>query len=354
MQSYNSPSADNGLDTPVLFLVFNRPEPTRLVFEAIREARPPRLYVACDGPRASRFSDIELCAQVRSLITEGIDWPCELHTFFREQNLGCGLNVSAAITWFFEHEPEGIILEDDCLPGPDFFRFSQELLTRYRHDTRIMHIGGNNYSNEAKLPQPIDGQSYFFSGHVQSWGWATWRRAWQLYDFRFSLLPVLRRQKLLSHIYPSLIEREYWLRKFERMRLSLHPHSLHDTWDYQWHFTITSNSGLTIVPLVNMVQNIGFGPDATHTLNTEDPYYAREARPILFPLRHPAAVLRDWNRDREYFNEFLLSRLSFKWKYLLRQLPDWIKEQRTVPQDTPYPAEATPQSGLSTVTYSQT
>ncbi|PJJ59783.1 nucleotide-diphospho-sugar transferase [Hymenobacter chitinivorans] len=357
MQAYNVPSPETRLDTPVLFLVFNRPEPTRQVFEAIRQAQPPRLYVACDGPRPGRPAEAELCAEVRRLITEGLDWPCELHTFFRDENLGCALNVSAAITWFFEHEPEGIILEDDCLPGPDFFPFCQELLARYRHDTRVMHIGGNNYSREAGLPQPVDGTSYFFSGHVQSWGWASWRRAWQHYDFRFSLLPALRQQQQLAHLYPSWLERTYWLGKFEQMRLSRGRHSLLDTWDYQWHFTIAANSGLTIVPLVNLVQNIGFGPDATHTLSTEDPYHAREAQPLRFPLRHPATVLRDWPRDEQNFHEFLVSRLAYKWRNLTARLPRWLREQSTVPQDPPYPVEAETEPAANarpSVTFSQT
>ena len=287
---------------PVLLIVFNRPQPTRRVFEAVRAARPARLYVAADGPRPDRPTDAARCAETRALITVGVDWPCEVSTLFREENRGCGLGPAEAISWFFEQEPEGIILEDDCLPSPSFFRFCTELLARYRHDTRVMHIGGGNFSHEARLPALAGAESYHISGRVHSWAWATWRRAWQYFDFDLDLLPELRRRGALTDSYPSWLERTYWLRKFEAVRRGPHPPHI---WDYQWHFAVAAHSGLTIVPAVNLVTNIGFGDDATHTLDAQDQLAHPPARELRFPLTHPPVVLRDWQRDRQHFREHL-------------------------------------------------
>ncbi|HEY3387536.1 MAG TPA: hypothetical protein VGK46_13560, partial [Saprospiraceae bacterium] len=160
------------LHTAVLLVIFNRPQTTRLVFEAIRKAKPPRLYVAADGPRIGVDSDIFNCREAREII-KGVDWDCELKTYFREEDLGCGLGPSTAFSWFFEHEEEGIILEDDCLPSQNFFWFCEELLERYRHDNRIMHVGGNNFLNGW---QKDNDYSYYFSRSGHIWGWATWRR----------------------------------------------------------------------------------------------------------------------------------------------------------------------------------
>lgn len=291
------------LATPVLLLVFNRPESTRCVLDAVRRARPARLYVAADGPRPGRPADLALCAKTRALVTESVDWPCELHTNFRAENLGCGQGPATAISWFFGQESEGIILEDDCVPTLSFFHYCQELLERYRLDSRVMHISGNNLAREAR--QPAGGESYHFSGRVHSWGWATWRRAWQHFDFSLALLPELRRQGALAEAYPGLIERAYWLRKFEAVRTGPQPAHI---WDYQWHFAVAAHGGLSIVPAVNLVTNIGFGDDATHTFDPHDQLEHPAAHELAFPLRHPALVQRDARRDARYFREHLAGR----------------------------------------------
>jgi hypothetical protein len=152
-----------------LFLVFNRPDTTSQVFEAIRKARPPKLYVAADGPRLDREGELEKCAQVRAIAT-AIDWPCELHTLFRDLNQGCKIAVSTAITWFFEHEEQGIILEDDCLPSQSFFLFCQEMLNHYKNDTRVWHVAGvYPFATDSR-----DCNAYCFSEYSPIWGWATW------------------------------------------------------------------------------------------------------------------------------------------------------------------------------------
>ena len=287
---------------PVLLIIFNRPQPTRRVLEAVRRARPARLYVAADGPRPDQPNDAARCAETRALVSEGVDWPCEVKTLFRDENRGCGHGPAEAINWFFEHEAEGIILEDDCLPTPSFFRFCQELLARYRYDTRVMHIGGGNFSHEARQPALVGAESYHFSGRVHSWAWATWRRAWRHFDFELTLLPELRQRGALNDSYSSWLERAYWLRKFEAVRRETEAAHI---WDYQWHFAVAAHGGITIVPALNLVTNIGFGEDATHTLDAQDQLAHPPARELAFPLMHPPVVVRDKHRDRQHFHEHL-------------------------------------------------
>ena len=324
------------LTTPVLLIVFNRAAPTRRVLAAIRQARPARLYVAADGPRPGHPPDAARCAETRALVASTVDWPCQVQTLFGTTNLGCGRGPAGAISWFFGHEPEGIILEDDCLPTPSFFRFCQELLARHRHDTRVMHIGGNNLSPAAARHVAPGTESYYFSGQVNSWGWASWRRAWQHYDFHYSLLPELRRRGALHGSYPSGLARRFWLRKFEAGRRAPQPSHV---WDYQWHFTVAAQSGLTIVPAVNLVTNIGFSDDATHTFDPLDRLARLATAELDFPLVHPPTVLRDWQRDRRQFQAHLTERALLRVRrWLGRWLP--LARPRSVPTAAPEPAPA--------------
>ena len=316
------------LATPVLLLLFNRPDTTREVLAAIRRARPTRLYVAADGPRPGHPTDAAACAAARAVVLEGVDWPCEVRTQLRTQNLNCGLGPATAISWFFEHEEAGIILEDDCVPAFSFFGYCQELLARYAHDTRVMHIGGNNFSREARQSQPAAAESYYFSMQVNSWGWATWRRAWQLFDFQLADFESLRQRGRLAGLYSSALETRYRLAKIESvLRLPAPAH----VWDYQWHFAIAINSGLCIVPAVNLVGNVGFGTQGTHTLNAEDDLANVPTTELALPLRHPAHVLPDRPRDRQRFREFLASRVAAKLRHsvtyvftLRSELGSWL------------------------------
>jgi len=211
------------------------------------------------------------------------------------------------MNWFFSHEPEGIILEDDCVPSPSFFRFCQELLARYRDDTRIMHIGGNNFGSEAQLPLGPDDFSYYFSNQRNSWGWATWRRAWELYDYHLTDFREAVAEGVFDDMFSSPLEKRYRLGKMAGvLKLPSPP----DVWDYQWEYTIAMNSGLYIVPAVNLVGNIGFGNNSTHTHDEGDMMGALPAQELTFPLQHPPYVLQDRRRDRRRFNEFLRSRLA--------------------------------------------
>lgn len=265
---------------PVLFLVFNRPEQTAAVMQAIREAKPSRFYVAADGPRPERDGETELCAQVRS-IARAVDWPCEVFTLFRDHNLGCAQAVSGAIDWFFSCEEGGIILEDDCLPDRTFFSYCSELLVRYRSDTRIGQISGFNLLPSAS-PLGVD---YFPSHFGWCWGWATWRRAWQSFDLQMKSWPRLMAQGLHRQ-HPFYGER---VNLFDRVARGVIQDSC---WDYQWHYALASMGQLSLVPTVNLVQNIGFVDDATHTFQG-DVRRSRMASSIPSDegLRHPEFLL---------------------------------------------------------------
>lgn len=272
---------------PVLLVTFNRPNLTRRVFERIREATPPQLFVAGDGPRSEVPGDRKRCTRTRHVATQ-VDWTCELHTLFRETNLGCKRAVSLAIDWFFEHVEAGIILEDDCVPDQSFFRFCARLLVRYREDQRIMAISGNNFQEGS------DGRhcSYYFSRYPHCWGWATWDRAWRHYDGEMALWPSIRDGAWLNTVFSSPRAVRYWTRLFDRTY-----RGKIDSWAYPWTLSCWAQSGLTILPRVNLVSNIGFGADATHTARSH-PAAGMPMRRMEFPLRHPLFVMRDAEADR--------------------------------------------------------
>ncbi|MBL6448120.1 nucleotide-diphospho-sugar transferase [Fulvivirga sp. 29W222] len=284
--------------TPVLMVIFNRPDTTRQVFEAIRKVKPPRLYIAADGPRPHVPSDLAKCEETRKIADE-VDWECEVKTLFRDTNLNCGVAPSSAFTWFFEHEEEGIILEDDCLPSQSFFWFCQELLERYRDDARVMHIGGNNFLHGWQHDHDY---SYYFSRSGYIWGWATWRRSWELFDFDISLYQKLKNKGYFDGFFLNSLERFYRLRKFD---LTVARRGTVDWWDYQWDFARFIHSGLAVVPQKNLVRNLGFGMDATHTTNGRSKSADMEALEITMPLKHPPFVVRDIVSDRKYFKNLI-------------------------------------------------
>lgn len=283
------------MHTAVLMVIFNRPETTRQVFDAIREARPERLYIAADGPRKNKPGERERCEECKSIVSD-VDWACEVKTLFRAENLNCGRGPSSAFSWFFENEEEGIILEDDCLPSQSFFWFCQELLERYRHDNRIMHIGGNNFLNGWKKD---DDYSYYFSQSGHIWGWATWRRAWQKFDYDITLYQKLKKKNYFSNFFLNQLEKIYRLRKFDKTVSGGHV----DWWDYQWDFARYVHSGLAIVPEDNLVKNIGFGEQATHTTDSKNA--KMNVIDIEFPLHHPPFMIRDFTSDKKYFRSFI-------------------------------------------------
>jgi len=278
------------LSTAVLLIVFNRPRTTQIVFDAIRAARPSRLYIAADGPRFDKKDESILCSQTRSIVT-AIDWPCELITLFQEENLGCKKAVSRAIDWFFEHENEGIILEDDTVPMSSFFGYCEELLGRYKDNDEIMMVSGSNLISS----QFESESSYFYTRYIHIWGWATWRRAWQKYDVDMSCWPEWReRVGLLDFFDGNSHLSNYWTQVFNSI------HSGHvDTWDYQWVYACWKNYALSITPRSNLIQNIGFGHDATHTAFGA-PLYVTQSSPseLVLPLVHPLSISRNIEADQ--------------------------------------------------------
>jgi hypothetical protein len=244
-----------GLETPILFLLFNRPEPSARVFAAIRAQRPRRLFIAVDGARDDRPGEAELVRQTRELATQ-VDWPCEVKTLFRASNLGCGAAVSGAIGWFFEQVEEGIILEDDCLPHPDFFPFCETLLARYRHEPRVATIAGTHFL-PAELACP---HSHYTSKYFQMWGWATWRRTWEQYDFDLGRLTEGEWFSLLERTHPIRAEMGYWREVYRNLKAQVV-----DTWDFQMLFSCWRAGTNHVMPGRNLISNIGFGHDATHT-----------------------------------------------------------------------------------------
>ncbi|MEW5803375.1 MAG: glycosyltransferase family 2 protein [bacterium] len=267
------------LTTPVLFLTFNRPETTGKVFEAIRKARPLRLFVAADGPRPHRPGEGERCQKTREIVT-AVDWNCEVRTLFRKENLGCKASVSSAIDWFFEHVKEGIILEDDCWPCQEFFWFCQMLLERYRDDKRVMMISGTNYL----FDQVSIDESYFFSKYYAIWGWATWKRSWELYDRKVSHWLTHKRKKSLTWLYPSREIVKFYTGMFDAVY-----NDKINTWDIQWCYSCIFNNGLAIVPAANLISNIGI--EGTHTGRKPSRFIQMPVRAMnLNAIRHPRNV----------------------------------------------------------------
>jgi hypothetical protein len=299
---------NNNQIPPVLFIIFNRPDTAGRVFEAIRQAKPPRLYVAADGPRKNKPGEKELCEKTRSII-DGADWDCKVITLFREENLGCGRAVSGAISWFFAEEREGIILEDDCLPHPSFFSYCGELLDYYRDNKKIMHISGDqnilNFDN---------GASYYFARIQHCWGWASWADRWSLYNFSMEDYDEKNVDKFSRHG----IVRAYWKRILNKMKR----HKI-DTWDHQWTFKIVEMDGLCINPSKNLVSNIGFGGGSTHTSYKNSPF-ANLPTYEIGRIIHPSKIEIDWKAvDYIYRDHFFINNIIAR--IFKKMLKEWRK-----------------------------
>ncbi|MBR8826970.1 MAG: glycosyltransferase family 2 protein [Gomphosphaeria aponina SAG 52.96 = DSM 107014] len=299
--------------TPIAFLIFNRPDTTLKVFEAIREAKPPLLMVVADGPRQDKPGEAEKCAATRKIIAQ-VDWQCEVRTLYSDVNLGCKRRVASGLSWVFTQVEEAIILEDDCLPHPTFFRFCEELLDYYRDDKRIMVISGDNYQFGRQRTE----YSYYFSRYNHCWGWATWRRAWKYYDMEMKLWPKIRDEGGLRCILEDSKAIKYWSNILQKTYAGEI-----DTWDFQWTFACWVQSGLTILPDVNLVSNIGFGPEATHTKDSGNHSANLPVQAMGFPLQHPPLVIRQTEADaftqRNHFdNHNIMRRIVRKTKKLFK------------------------------------
>ncbi len=299
-------------NTPVLFLVFNRPETTKMVYDAISLAKPKKLYIAADGARTIE-EDI-ICAEVRAIFKK-IDWDCEVKTLFRNENLGCKIAVSEAISWFFDNEKEGIILEDDCLPSKSFFGFCSTLLEKYRNDNRVGHIGGANFQDGNLRGR----QSYYFSRLTHVWGWASWRRVWQNYDVNMVSYSNFNLNNDLKNIPSHDVYSSNWILSFE----GVYTHKI-NTWDYQYAYANLVNNYLSIVPNKNLVVNIGLGNGATHTSASHP--FANMEQQNLTEITHPqfyiASLEADWFTQNKEFNipDIKKRGLSKLWKKIKKAI----------------------------------
>ena len=292
----------NSNTPPVLFLVYKRPDITKLVFEEIRKAKPKKLFIGADGPKANNKEDIEKVNEVRRIV-QNVDWDCEVKTHFQENNVGSKVAESSAMNYFFENVEEGIILEDDCLPNQSFFGFCRELLEKYRDDKRIMHISGNNFQFGRKIG---DG-SYYFSKYNYGWGWATWKRAWAYYDVNMSSYPKFKAQNKIKNIFDNTKTQQHFIDVFDRTY-----NGELDSWDYPWAYTIWSQNGLCIVPNENLVSNIGFGSDGTYCKD-KNAVVANIKTNIIKNIIHPDFMILNKEVD-----EFAFEKLNPPPTYLQR------------------------------------
>ncbi len=281
---------------PILFLIFNRPDTTSQVFEEIKKIKPKKLFIAADGPRDNRPDDIILCEETRRIVNK-IDWECELFTLFHNTNIGCKLAVSTAITWFFSFVEEGIILEDDCVPDDSFFHYCAILLEKYKDDERVMMISGTNF-----LFQKYDDEdSYFFSKYYPMWGWATWKRAWNLYDISMQQWPFFHENNQLQWIYSN----RKLVKWFEYMFQIAYENKI-DTWDIQWWYSCIFQNGLSIVPKYNLVSNIGVYGHFTDGSDIYMPYIRMPVKSIEYnELIHPHNIIENAKYDRMTINQLL-------------------------------------------------
>ena len=304
------------LETPILFLIFNRPEVTRKVFSRIREVKPSFLYVAADGPRPDHIKDVALCAETRSIIDQ-VDWNCEVFKLYRDQNYGLRKGVGQAITWFFENVEQGIVLEDDCFPEVSFFSFCQKLLDKYHQDPKIMHIGGNNFQNGV-----IRGSgTYYFSRISHIWGWATWARAWEMMDQDMDNFDEFKKEKKIERIFPDKYSQSRWLKMLNK---SSKPIS--KSWAFPWSFSIFDNDGYCITPNYNLVSNLGFGLNSTHSIDKNDKLSKLETTNIE-SIVHPAKIQIDKAADvftnKTVFKRRSLTELA---RIVIARVFRWVQE----------------------------
>jgi hypothetical protein len=288
---------------PILFLIFNRPDVTKAVFAEIKKAKPEKLYIACDGPRPDRENEKQIVANLRQDLLDNIDWSCSVKTLFREENLGCGYAVSEAISWFFDNEPMGIILEDDCVPSPSFFPYCNELLHKYQNDRRVWYISGTSFLN----PGDLEDSSYYFSPITQMWGWATWRDRWAEYDFHMK-----KYKSFIEHKYLDGIANSFRIKQWFKDTLEYNQ-GITTNWDCQWFFTTLVNRGLCVVPKVNLIRNVGFDlAESAHIHGPDKILAAMILHELELPLIHPQTFCIDTHLDAKFFvwrtDRFKLSR----------------------------------------------
>jgi hypothetical protein len=295
---------------PILFLIFNRPDETKRVFSEIAKVQPKKLYIAADGPRFNKNEE-DLCVMTKKIFDQ-IDWECEIKTLYRTENLGCKMAVHGAITWFFNNEECGIILEDDCLPSIDFFRFCDDLLIKYKDDFRIGHIAGSNLQNGIKRNE----NDYYFSKLTHVWGWASWRRVWENYDLEMKSL-----DHAISNDFLNVLTNKWIYKKVYYNILYKTQKNKIDTWDYQYFYSNIINSYLSIIPNYNLISNIGYGEGATHTTKKNS---FSDLNIDKFPtdINHPNFFFQNIEAD----NYTLKKTINLNLKVFLILLKDFFKQ----------------------------
>lgn len=296
--------------TPILFLIFRRPEITLRVFNEIRKQQPTQLFIAADGGRTPE--EHEKCEQTRQGVLNMIDWDCEVKTLFREKNLGCRNSVSSAITWFFNHIEQGIILEEDCFPNHSFFSFCEELLEKYKDDTSIYSIVGTNFQDGVKRGEG----DYYFSYLADCWGWATWARAWKHYDADMQEYNAFKKKNILQKIYANNDITAFWERTLDEVyyeRLS--------SWASIWTYSVYNKQGLTIYPNNNLITNIGFDEESTHCADINSNLANRSSYELKI-LTHPRKIV-NINADIYTYKNYMgiypeTNKKLPAWKYMLR------------------------------------
>lgn len=290
---------NNIFNIPIVFIIFNRPDHSNEVFSEIKKLKPKKLYVIADGPRFDNFSDKINCEKSRNVVDK-IDWDCNLIKIYSEINLGCKKRIVSGLDEVFSIEKYAIILEDDCLPSQDFFYFSEKLLLYYENNKRIGMISGCNFNE-------IDpNSSYHFSHYSHIWGWATWSRAWSMYDDTISSWPQNRNSNLLNNIIQRKGSIDYWKTALDGVY-----NNKIDTWDYQWNYSSWVSGMLSIVPSRNMISNIGFGKDATHTRGIS--IFSNMKRvEISTNIKHPPSI--EVNKESDYWVE----KMHFDNRYSIR------------------------------------
>ncbi|MBW4537594.1 MAG: glycosyltransferase family 2 protein [Myxacorys chilensis ATA2-1-KO14] len=306
------------MNTPIVFIIFKRPDTTKRVFEAIRQAKPSTLFVIADGPRGDREGEVEKCAAARAIV-EQVDWHCEVIKNYSEVNLGCARRVASGLNWVFEQVEEAIILEDDCVPHSTFFRFCEELLERYRFDKRVNSISAQNFATGNLNSQ----YSYHFSRYPLCWGWATWKRAWQHFDYEMQLWQEVKDKNILRDILLDSKAIETWNKLFQSTyNLQI------DTWDTRWVLACWLQNSLSIHPALNLVTNIGFNADATHTVEKRQ-FSSFASEEMEFPLLHPPYVVRAVAADNytqaKVYNMSYLQRAGWKTKKIFKFYLDALK-----------------------------
>lgn len=277
------------LKTPIVLIIYRRPESTRGIVNDIRKVRPKTVFVVADGPKNK--ADEKNCELARDEI-EKINWECKVYKKYSSKNRGIRKNVVSGLNWVFSKVERAIVLEDDLKVDTSFFRYCEELLDKYENDKRIISITGSNFLNgRIRLKD-----SYFFSRYVYSWGWATWKRAWVLYDSEMLDWQKFRKHGFLEDYFHNFTTALYWRYIFNTARSV-------DTWDFQWSFTAFKHRMLTAVPSVNLISNVGYGATATHTAKKSN-FLELSTNSLQFPLKHPRKVER--NREADFITEWTI------------------------------------------------